>query len=677
MTTNNNSTEHNLRPVYRPDIDGLRAIAILSVVVFHAFPGIMRGGFVGVDIFFVISGYLISSIIFRSLNNSDFSFTEFYAHRVHRIFPALAVVLIAAYSIGWFILLPDEFKQLGKHIAAGAGYVQNFVLLGEAGYFDTATELKPLMHLWSLAIEEQFYIIFPLLIWGAWRLGINVFTVVIVIGLLSFVANISGIGKAAVKTFFVPQTRLWELLAGSALAYLSLLKREVHAEWLSRLVFHCYFSRTPYISAPRKMTMNNLLSILGLTLILSAALGIHKGKAFPGWWALAPVAGAFLLILAGPHAVVNRKVLANKLMIFVGVISYPLYLWHWLVLSFAQIIEGEVPSLAVRSCAVVASFLLAWITYRFIEKPIRFGRKTWLQIVALVVLTSMIGYVGFYTYQRDGFAFRVERFAKISIAAGEWQYPGDLVQEEYSGVKYFAQYSKNSKTTLFVGDSNIEQYYPRIDELIKSYPVQTYSAIFKTGGGCFPVPAMKYNELHRHCEALMFDALDLVKKKPGIVNVVIGGQWNGYLSGGHGLAEKIGYGSDSYKASLSKLAALIRHLLDQKKNVYIILNIPNGQELDPKFIAQRRLENFPAVFRVREGGVDKAALDSRYGLIQADLARLAYKAGAKVIKPIDHLCSKKCDALDAEGNPIYKDSAHLRPSFVRKHVKFIDQTVQD
>ncbi len=156
-------TEHNFHPRYRPEIDGLRALAILPVVAYHAFPRYAPGGFVGVDVFFVISGYLISLILFRSLEAGDFSFREFYAHRARRLFPALLTVLVACYAFGWLALLPDEFKQLGKHIAAGMGFVQNIVLKREAGYFDVASELKPLLHLWSLAVEEQFYLLFPLL----------------------------------------------------------------------------------------------------------------------------------------------------------------------------------------------------------------------------------------------------------------------------------------------------------------------------------------------------------------------------------------------------------------------------------------------------------------------------------------------------------------------------------
>ncbi|MDE2586306.1 MAG: acyltransferase, partial [Betaproteobacteria bacterium] len=363
--------EHNVHPVYRPDIDGLRAVAILSVVVFHAFPTHLRGGFVGVDIFFVISGFLISNIIFRSLQRGDFSFTEFYAHRIKRIFPALILVLATSFALGWFTLLPDEFKQLGKHMAAGAGFVQNFVLWKEAGYFDTASELKPLMHLWSLAIEEQFYLIYPLLIWAAWRVRLNALAVLIGLAALSFGLNVLEIRAEAVKTFFVPQTRYWELLAGAVLAYLQLFRRTQPAVGDDQDASSPVLIGQPASSAHRRRVRNNLQSACGLFLILVAVIAIHKGKAFPGWWALAPVTGAFLLILAGPQAWVNRNLLANRLMVFVGVISYPLYLWHWPILSFARIVEAEMPSPEIRGAAVALSFLLAWLTYRLLERPIR------------------------------------------------------------------------------------------------------------------------------------------------------------------------------------------------------------------------------------------------------------------------------------------------------------------
>ena len=212
---------HLVHPKYRPDIDGLRAVAVLSVVVYHAFPSWLKGGFVGVDIFFVISGFLISTIIFSSLERDSFSFYDFYSRRIRRIFPALLVVLIACYAFGWSALLADEYKQLGKHIAAGAGFVSNLILWSESGYFDIAAETKPLLHLWSLGIEEQFYIAWPVLLWAAWKKKFNLFTISLALFFVSFGLNLSKYRVDGVADFYSPQTRFWELLAGSLLAYIT------------------------------------------------------------------------------------------------------------------------------------------------------------------------------------------------------------------------------------------------------------------------------------------------------------------------------------------------------------------------------------------------------------------------------------------------------------------------
>lgn len=223
MTT---TASHLSHPKYRPDIDGLRAVAVLSVVAFHAFPGWMKGGFIGVDVFFVISGFLISTIIFENLDRGTFRFVEFYARRIKRIFPALLLVLIVSYAFGWFALLSDEYKQLGKHIAAGTGFVSNLVLWGEAAYFDNSADTKPLLHLWSLGIEEQFYVIWPFVLWLAWKRKLNLLTLTIFVALVSLYLNLKGIKKDEVSTFYSPQTRFWELLSGSILAWFALYKKD-------------------------------------------------------------------------------------------------------------------------------------------------------------------------------------------------------------------------------------------------------------------------------------------------------------------------------------------------------------------------------------------------------------------------------------------------------------------
>ena len=360
-------------PAYRPDIDGLRAIAVLAVVGYHAFPIWVPGGFVGVDIFFVISGFLISTIIFTNLARGTFGFSDFYSRRIRRIFPALILVLAACAGFGWLVMFPDEYEKLGKHILAASGFVANFALLHEAGYFDASADTKPLLHLWSLAVEEQFYIFWPFLVVWVWRRRIDLKWVLWVVAGASFIANVALVGTDRATSFYFPGCRVWELMAGSGLAY-SMLRRD------------------PSSPRPLGETGANVATALGIGLIAVAIGELNSSSAFPGWWALLPVAGAFLIIYAGPDASINRKLLSSRILVWFGVISYPLYLWHWPLLSFARIIESDIPSKTIRISAVLLSIALAWLTYRFVERPVR--RRPGM-VIALALATGMVGTAAF------------------------------------------------------------------------------------------------------------------------------------------------------------------------------------------------------------------------------------------------------------------------------------------
>lgn len=402
-------------PKYRPDIDGLRAIAVLSVVIFHAFPDLIKGGFIGVDIFFVISGYLITTIIFENLDKGTFSFQEFYSRRVNRIFPALLLVLFASLLFGWFLLLADEYKQLGKHITAGAGFVSNLVLWSESGYFDNSAETKPLLHLWSLGIEEQFYIFWPLIIWFAWKKRLNLFSVTFVAAFVSFYFNIQGVKADATATFYSPLTRFWELLFGSLLAWLVLYKKD--ALLTLRIKLDTILSFILYREKPDTpgKALSNLISFGGLGLLLFGLFTINKDVYFPGAWALIPVVGATLIIASGPESWFNRVVLSNKAFVWIGLISYPLYLWHWPLLTFSRLLEGEVPSITIRLCMVALAFLLAWLTYKLFELPLRKFNKSNVKPVTLLVLLMAIGSIGYTIYSRDGFSSTRFKSNELSI----------------------------------------------------------------------------------------------------------------------------------------------------------------------------------------------------------------------------------------------------------------------
>ncbi len=381
-------------PKYRPDIDGLRAVAVLAVICFHAFPQVLQGGFIGVDVFFIISGFLISSILLRSLKKGIFSFKEFYIRRILRIFPALIVVLSVCYCIGWLVLLPEEFQQLGKHMIGGAGSVSNLFFWKEAGYFDNSAATKPLLHLWSLGVEEQFYIVWPCLLLLAWKRNINALTMVACIIAGSFAVNVYTVHTDAVQSFYSPVARFWELLLGGLLAYIQLHK--IHVEQRVRQSINSLLSKfTPRrLPALNPITLQHSLSILGVSLIVFAAIFADKKKLFPGWWALLPTLGAYLVISAGPLSVLNRRILSARPLVWIGLISYPLYLWHWPLLSFATIMEVKTPSPGIRVTAVALAFVLAWLTYQFVERPIRFGQRSKTRISVLMLLMVLLAALG-------------------------------------------------------------------------------------------------------------------------------------------------------------------------------------------------------------------------------------------------------------------------------------------
>ena len=387
------------RDSYRPDIDGLRAVAVGAVVAYHAFPGALPGGFVGVDVFFVISGYLISGIILSALAERRFTFANFYARRIRRIFPALAVVLGAVSIAGWFLLYADDYARLGRHIAAGAAFMSNFVLWRESSYFDTAAELKPLLHLWSLAIEEQFYLAWPLLLVIAARsrigrrgedVGRGPLVLTLAIGTASFLAAIWIVRIDRTPAFFSPWTRFWELLAGATLACVEIdreLKAGVEAIRAARWPAHA-------------------LAIAGALMIAAGVVVIDSTRVFPGLWVMLPVVGTFFLLVSGPRAWLNRHVLSMPALVWIGLISYPLYLWHWPLLSLARLTNGGTPPAAWRVALIAISVVLAWVTYRLVESPIRFGSRRRGAVPVLAAAMVLMLAVGVATSAASGFINR-------------------------------------------------------------------------------------------------------------------------------------------------------------------------------------------------------------------------------------------------------------------------------
>ena len=354
MNTNLSSPKHTQTACisyYRPEIDGLRAIAVVSVVIFHAFPDLFPGGFLGVDVFFVISGYLVTGTILRDAKGNHFDIRAFYVRRIKRILPALIATLWGVLVSGWLFLRFSDFNLLSKHVLAGATFSSNFLLQSESGYFDKSSELKPLLHLWSLAIEEQFYFVFPLFLALCLRLLKSLKTiqfVLIAIMLASFLYSFQQYFIDSANSFFSPLSRIWELLAGSVFAILS---RNQKANTGKR---------------PEKVTK---ITLLGIGMILCSMLSIKMRLGPQIIQTVISLMGACLIISLRSNS--NTGFLTNRVFVFIGKMSFSLYLIHWPLLSFARVLNGQATSVTTRLICIGLATLLSIGSYFMIEKPFR------------------------------------------------------------------------------------------------------------------------------------------------------------------------------------------------------------------------------------------------------------------------------------------------------------------
>lgn len=443
---------------YRPDIDGLRAVAVAAVFVFHANHDYLPGGFIGVDVFFVISGFLIIRIILDGLETKTFNLAGFYARRIRRIFPALIVALAAVWWLGWYFMLPEDFLELGKQVLAGAAFSSNLLTYSQVGYFDAPAITKPLLHLWSLGVEEQFYLVMPLALIAAfyWRLSMPMF--LSVAASLSLAINVILVRFDQSAAFYLPFGRFWELLVGGGLAYASLHLPEC----LARL-------------------RHWSVSFAGLALIAGAAL-LTPFALFPGWWAVPPVLGSALVIAAGPSAAGNR-ILASPPLVAIGLISYPLYLWHWLLLVL--MLEYFPLSRGAFLFLLAVSLALAAGTYLFVERPVR---RIQLRSAALgsAAMMAVVGAIGSVAVLTTGLPKRFNPpLPAILLPTSVPQFPG---AEVWAG-------NKAGPKILLWGDSHAGHLIPGFVSLREATPLRIYSESFSD---CPPTRAHP-GSMRQHC----------------------------------------------------------------------------------------------------------------------------------------------------------------------------------
>lgn len=659
--------KHLYHPPYRPDIDGLRALAVLPVVVFHASPRFVPGGFTGVDIFFVISGFIISTILLTSLDHGRFSLLEFYERRARRIFPALTLVFAFCLMVGWFTLFSDEYAELGKHVLAGSGFIQNFILLNEIGYFDKASALKPLLHIWSLSIEEQFYLIWPILLIIMWRYRVNFLAVTFVALVVSFALNIYLTDTAPSSAFYLPVSRFWELMIGGIGGYL-------------------VKSQSPLLKR-----VGNILPAIGIMILVAGFVLIREGPHFPGWVALAPTIGAFFVLVGNRGTLVARGLSLPPLVWF-GKISYPLYLWHFPLLAFTRIaVDGsfQEPPASWRIAAIVLSAIFAYLTYQFIERPIRYAdaskgmfsfslkARAIGSAVALMIVAGMGGAV----YLTAGVPARIQ-LEPASATELFRPYPHPLSNDncrnrfpELKGSWSCLLSKPADPDVLLIGDSHANQYYISLAKLLPDRAVMNFSE-----PSCFPFSTSAVS--NPVCEKNLSKLLAFVEKHPSIKTVVLTGYFS-YLEGGFkfGNIEGQRVANDvpapQDRANFMKSADMVLGKYSQmNKHIVLLRDIPDLVFNTRSCVAfnstlMSTMRGTSNRRSIEQCGVDFAELQTRNRPYENDLTTIIEKYPSVIaLDPKPPLCSNGfCNAATEQGF-VYWNADHLSvmgADFVLQH----------
>jgi peptidoglycan/LPS O-acetylase OafA/YrhL len=679
---------------YRRDIDGLRAFAVAVVLGFHAFPQSVPGGFIGVDVFFVISGFLITGQLLQASADGNFSFADFYGRRVRRIFPALFLVLLAASVFGWFALLTPEYALLQKHVAASGLFSINIVSWLESGYFDTASSLKPLLHVWSLGVEEQFYLVWPLLIWWCWSRRVNIFLALAVVVVLSFLVNVRwvalGFHSAA---FYLPHARLWQLGIGSLLAVMQVHRGQTLLAIITRRLFIEPTRRDEALVA-------NLLATIGLPLLVLSVIAMRRepsspswwsdgailpltiavraigrilsldgtAVAYPGWSAVAPTLGAALVIAAGPGAWANRTLLSTRLAVGVGLISYPLYLWHWPILSFLHIMEGDDVSRRLRVGGLALAFVLATLTYVLVERPIRRGvtiPTRWRLValaapVAVLAVVMLAGTLGGVLQPPARSAMQLAGYIQLR------QNRAECLKRFPNAGEYCQLYSSENwpVTTAVIGDSHGHQLFPGFGAAFAS----RHENVAQLGHSRCP-PLLDLELIHEtgedRCTRVNAAMLNDVANDPGIKNVMMIFRGALYMTGqeypesDHPIELIRIVGGSEINADAIGVAArrTLPYLIEHGKRVTLVAQIPEMGFRTVECVGRplswsRRPPRMPC-------GISRTAVLERQRSFRELVSQLKQEFPVRVYDPLDEFCQGEwCLALSGD-QMLYSDDNHL------------------
>ncbi len=624
---------------YRTEIDGLRALAVIPVIFFHTGIEIFNGGYVGVDIFFVISGYLITTILIEDIENKKFSIISFYERRARRILPAFFFMVFSSIIIGWFILTPYFYKDLFQTTFAISIFSSNILLYIKSGYFAPVSELKPFLHTWSLAVEEQYYILFPILLITFWKLGKSTALYLLggfFVGSLLFSEWLLNYDTKA--NFYLLPSRAWELLAGSISAF---------------------------IVQKRGVRKNNILSIVGLSVIFFSIFLYDETTPFPSFYTLIPVLGAVLLILFANKETMVARFLSIKPLVGIGLLSYSIYLWHQPLLSFLRHSLLSEPNNFQYLCTIILTILISYFSWQYIERPFRnknkFNRKFIFTSSIIIILVA--GSLGLLGHKKSGYPSRLKAEMQI-IAKGS--YDKNPNQSSCFFLNKFDNLQdscllgdkKSVKPSIaLIGDSHGDHLAFSLDKVLKLKRMTAYNLSFK---GCFPVN-FKPNSSDYY-NNLCFDKIrSFLNNNKDIETIILSYRWalkiTGFDFADKIINSKVVQNDNLNQVRASIVARMIEDIVGSKRKLILVYPVPNPGIDIPNYTVKRR----------KLSGDKDFILKMPYEAFEANnkaiyLALNSIKLNIKRIYPSDFYCgldlNENCTTI-LNGQTLYYDTNHL------------------
>lgn len=646
---------------YRPEIDGLRCIAVCAVIFYHFGIGLFSGGYVGVDIFFVISGYLITRIINDSIISGKFSFIDFYERRARRILPALFAMLFFSVIAAYIFLSPNQLKDFSLSLLSVSAFVSNHYFLSKTGYFSPNAEEIPLLHTWTLSVEEQFYIVVPILMLAFWKIRPKAMNWgLMFILFLSFAICIRWEHRGSLTVgFYLAAARAWEFIVGAMLAI------SVEKTW------------------PREAITNklaNVFSTLGLILVITSATVFTSQTSYPGIYTTIPVIGAALIIyFAVPTTCVGR-LLSSRLFVAIGLISYSAYLWHQPLLAFFQIAFGGTPGNLAIVILLIITALLSFLSWYFVETQFRDRTKSSKKLITIVSLIGTVAFVtvGLAGWMNEGFSGRysaaqnaLELSSAPSPMRGKCQVEGVLYMKPEDACRYFGK-----KTTWAVfGDSHAVEISYALAEYLRN--INAGGVLQLGASGC--QPALKFETKVLGCRLWNERSLDYISRDHDITDVVLSYRHSLYLFGLQSKTYPILpnehpnflYDQSSEEARETywkNFVAIIDRLIADGKIVHVVEPVPElGRPVGWNIYSP----TIGAVSVDRSKGVDFSYYNARNKFIIDKIRTLKTGPHLKIVNTSDAFCDKeKCLAL-LDGKSMYFDDNHMSVIGAMRVVKLL------